>query len=121
MECLHRTKEVSPAGEVGYVLDFEADHFLLHQSITHQLTLSISQTPSSQTLIPRRYLTSLFQYDANVHFTRQIARAKEIKTHFLQKQAHESKDARKAAERGATGAIVSLGLVEEEGSGGGGK
>lgn len=49
----------------------------------------------------------------------QIARAKEIKTHFLQKQAHESKDARKAAERGATGAIVSLGLVEEDGSGGG--
>jgi hypothetical protein len=47
----------------------------------------------------------------------QIARAKEIKTHFLQKQAHESADARKAAERGATGAIVSLGLVEEEGGG----
>jgi len=49
--------------------------------------------------------------------TNQIARAKEIKTHFLQKQAHESADARKAAERGATGAIVSLGLVEEEGGG----
>jgi len=50
-------------------------------------------------------------------FEQQIARAKEIKTHFLQKQAHESADARKAAERGATGAIVSLGLVEEEGGG----
>jgi len=70
-------------------------------------------------LIQRRYLTLLSQHVTNLHYTRQIARAKEIKTHFLQKQAHESKDARKAAERGATGAIVSLGLVEEEGSGGG--
>jgi hypothetical protein len=47
----------------------------------------------------------------------QIARAKEIKSHFLQKQAHEGADARKAAERGATGTIVSLGLVEEDGGG----
>jgi NADH dehydrogenase (ubiquinone) Fe-S protein 5 len=66
-----------------------------------------------------RYLIALSRYIPLPHFARQIARAKEIKTHFLQKQAHESKDARKAAERGATGAIVSLGLVEEEGSGGG--
>lgn len=47
----------------------------------------------------------------------QIARAKEIKSHFLQKQAHDGADARKAAERGATGTIVSLGLVEEDGGG----
>lgn len=44
----------------------------------------------------------------------QIARAKEIKTHFLQKTAHESNDARKNAEKAANGAIVSLGLVDEK-------
>jgi hypothetical protein len=43
----------------------------------------------------------------------QIARAKEIKTHFVQTQAREGADARKAAEKAATGVIVNLGLVEE--------
>lgn len=68
---------------------------------------------------PPTYLLSSRYIDVPTSPHAQIARAKEIKTHFLQKQAHESKDARKAAERGATGAIVSLGLVEEEASGGG--
>ena len=45
---------------------------------------------------------------------RQIARAKEIKTHFLQQAAHASNDARQNAEKAANGAIVSLGLVGEE-------
>lgn len=44
----------------------------------------------------------------------QIARAKEIKSHFLQTQAHEGADARKLAEKAATGVIVSLGLVKED-------
>lgn len=44
----------------------------------------------------------------------QIARAKEVKSHFLQKTAHEEHDARKAAEKAATGVIVSLGLVKED-------
>jgi hypothetical protein len=42
----------------------------------------------------------------------QIARAKEIKSHFLQQQAHELGDARKAADVAAKGVIVSLGLVK---------
>jgi hypothetical protein len=42
----------------------------------------------------------------------QIARAKEIKQHFLQTQAHELGDARKAADVAAKGVIVSLGLVK---------
>ncbi|RSH86168.1 uncharacterized protein EHS24_004399 [Apiotrichum porosum] len=48
-----------------------------------------------------------------LHRTKEIARAKEIKTHFVQTQAREGADARKAAEKAATGVIVNLGLVEE--------
>jgi hypothetical protein len=82
--------------------------------VTNRPSYFLASYISSSHIRPASHYTML-----NPYFTRQIARAKEIKTHFLQKQAHESKDARKAAERGATGAIVSLGLVEEEGSGGG--
>jgi len=47
----------------------------------------------------------------------QIARAKEIKAHFLRKQAQETKDKRALAEKRANGVIVSLGLVNaDEGS-----
>ncbi|GFZ44799.1 hypothetical protein JCM24511_02525 [Saitozyma sp. JCM 24511] len=49
-----------------------------------------------------------------LHRTKEIARAKEVKSHFLQKTAHEEHDARKAAEKAATGVIVSLGLVKED-------
>jgi NADH dehydrogenase (ubiquinone) Fe-S protein 5 len=45
---------------------------------------------------------------------RQIARAKEVKAHYLSKQAHESKSQRDYAERAASGVVVSLGLVEKE-------
>lgn len=48
-------------------------------------------------------------------FPKQIARAKQVKSHFVQKELQESHDSRKAAEKAATGVIVSLGLVEEEG------
>jgi hypothetical protein len=121
MECLHRTKEVrrvqpSLSGAL-------ADHILPSHPST--ILHILNQTASLPTMLHTSHLSRI------VHITQpstspqihnsatQIARAKEIKTHFLQKQAHENKDARKAAERGATGAIVSLGLVEEEGSGGG--
>ncbi|KIR26139.1 NADH dehydrogenase (ubiquinone) Fe-S protein 5 [Cryptococcus deuterogattii 99/473] len=50
-----------------------------------------------------------------LHNTKEIARAKEVKSHFVQKELQESHDSRKAAEKAATGVIVSLGLVEEEG------
>ncbi|ODO03227.1 hypothetical protein I350_06072 [Cryptococcus amylolentus CBS 6273] len=43
-----------------------------------------------------------------------IARAKEVKAHFIQKELHSGSDARKAAEKAATGVVVSLGLVEGE-------
>ncbi|KAK6904968.1 hypothetical protein V866_004175 [Kwoniella sp. B9012] len=49
-----------------------------------------------------------------LHHTKEIARAKEIKSHFVQTQISQSSDARKAAEKAATGVIVSLGLVKEE-------
>ncbi|EAL18728.1 hypothetical protein CNBI3140 [Cryptococcus deneoformans B-3501A] len=50
-----------------------------------------------------------------LHNTKEIARAKQVKSHFVQKELQESHDSRKAAEKAATGVIVSLGLVEEEG------
>ncbi|OCF44274.1 NADH dehydrogenase (ubiquinone) Fe-S protein 5 [Kwoniella heveanensis CBS 569] len=49
-----------------------------------------------------------------LHRTKEIARAKEIKAHFIQKQVEESANSRQAAEKAATGAIISLGLVKEE-------
>lgn len=64
---------------------------------------------------PLQHTLHLVSHLTHPSARRQIARAKEIKAHFQQKQAHEGADARKAAERRATGAIVSLGLVEEGG------
>jgi hypothetical protein len=49
MECLHRTKEVSPASEVEYSQSFKADHILLHLSINAS-TYSVSRPPSQQRL-----------------------------------------------------------------------
>ncbi|ODN83794.1 NADH dehydrogenase (ubiquinone) Fe-S protein 5 [Cryptococcus wingfieldii CBS 7118] len=49
-----------------------------------------------------------------LHNTKEIARAKEVKAHFIQKELHSGSDARKAAEKAATGVVVSLGLVEGE-------
>ncbi|WWD22859.1 hypothetical protein CI109_107354 [Kwoniella shandongensis] len=49
-----------------------------------------------------------------LHKTKEIARAKEIKSHFIQKELHAGADARKVAEKAATGVIVSLGLVNDE-------
>ena len=42
----------------------------------------------------------------------QVARAKEVKDHWIAKQQSETKDKRELAERAATGVIVSLGLME---------
>ncbi|KAI9634321.1 uncharacterized protein MKK02DRAFT_17995, partial [Dioszegia hungarica] len=67
---------------------------------------------------PRDCVAQKDDYLECLHRTKEIARAKEIKSHFLQKTAHEGSDARKAAEKAATGSIVSLGLVgEDEGDG----
>jgi len=54
-----------------------------------------------------------------LHGTKEIARAKEIKAHFLQKQAQETHDKRALAEKRANGVIVSLGLVNADDSGDG--
>jgi hypothetical protein len=54
----------------------------------------------------------LYRTTAHNNPDHQIARAKEIKSHFLQQQAHELGDARKAADVAAKGVIVSLGLVK---------
>jgi NADH dehydrogenase (ubiquinone) Fe-S protein 5 len=44
----------------------------------------------------------------------QIARAQEIKSHFIHNMARDGADARKLAEKAATGVIVDLGLVHED-------
>jgi hypothetical protein len=50
----------------------------------------------------------------------QIARAKAIKSHYLETQAHSGADARKQAEIASKGVIVSLGLIKPEGDTAGG-
>lgn len=45
--------------------------------------------------------------------TLQIERAQEIKKTFVQNAAREGTDARKAAEKAASGVIVNLGLVHD--------
>ncbi|WVN86006.1 uncharacterized protein L203_101164 [Cryptococcus depauperatus CBS 7841] len=49
-----------------------------------------------------------------LHHHKEIARAKEVRSHFVQKEFSEGQDARKAAEKAATGVIVSLGLVQDD-------
>ncbi|KAK1921400.1 hypothetical protein DB88DRAFT_500629 [Papiliotrema laurentii] len=66
-----------------------------------------AETKGECTLQKEDYLECL-------HRTKEIARAKEIKAHYLQKQAHESKNQREYAEKAATGIVVGLGLVEKE-------
>jgi NADH dehydrogenase (ubiquinone) Fe-S protein 5 len=48
-----------------------------------------------------------------LHRTKEVNRAKEIKAHFAQSQAAQGADARKAAEKAASGVIANLGLVHE--------
>lgn len=45
----------------------------------------------------------------------QIARAKEIKAHFIQKQQHENKEGKKMADIVADGVIGSVGLIPQGG------
>ncbi|KAJ9114366.1 hypothetical protein QFC20_001509 [Naganishia adeliensis] len=61
---------------------------------------------------PQECVLQKEDYIECLHRTKEIARAKEIKSHFLQQQAHELGDARKAADVAAKGVIVSLGLVK---------
>ncbi|WVQ85179.1 hypothetical protein IAT38_007344 [Cryptococcus sp. DSM 104549] len=63
---------------------------------------------------PQDCVTQREDYLECLHHTKEIARAKEIKAHFVEKEIQENKDHRKAAERAANGVIVSLGLVKEE-------
>ncbi|PWN38726.1 hypothetical protein IE81DRAFT_281644, partial [Ceraceosorus guamensis] len=48
-----------------------------------------------------------------LHHTKEMARAKTIREHWIQRQAHDAKKAREAGEVRATGSIMSLGLVEQ--------
>lgn len=46
----------------------------------------------------------------------QIARARDIKAHFIQKQMHENKEGKKLADIAADGVIGSVGLIPREGT-----
>ncbi|KAG7539619.1 hypothetical protein FFLO_03495 [Filobasidium floriforme] len=63
---------------------------------------------------PQECVLTKDDYLECLHRTKEIARAKQIKSHFLQKTATEHSDARKANEESAKGVIVSLGLIKGE-------
>jgi len=50
-----------------------------------------------------------------LHHKKEIARAKQIKAHFIQKQQHENKEGSKVAEILAEGVIGSVGLIPQGG------
>ncbi|KAJ9125748.1 hypothetical protein QFC24_002532 [Naganishia onofrii] len=80
---------------------------MLEYSLVSDITVCYAgaEDPQECVLQKEDYLECL-------HRSKEIARAKEIKQHFLQTQAHELGDARKAADVAAKGVIVSLGLVK---------
>ncbi|PWY97913.1 hypothetical protein BCV70DRAFT_194495 [Testicularia cyperi] len=63
-----------------------------------------ADTPSDCSAAKDDYLECL-------HHTKEIARAKEIKDHWLQRQAKESHAAREKGEVRATSSIMDLGLI----------
>ncbi|CAD6575744.1 MAG: hypothetical protein TREMPRED_001485 [Tremellales sp. Tagirdzhanova-0007] len=63
---------------------------------------------------PKQCSTQVEDYLECLHKTKEIARAKEIKAHFLRKQAQETHDKRALAEKRANGVIISLGLVNAD-------
>ncbi|TKY87519.1 hypothetical protein EX895_003533 [Sporisorium graminicola] len=52
-----------------------------------------------------------------LHHTKEIARAKEIKDHWLHRQAKEAHAAREKGEVRATSSILDLGLINDKSSG----
>ncbi|KAF9513171.1 hypothetical protein BS47DRAFT_1280935, partial [Hydnum rufescens UP504] len=46
-----------------------------------------------------------------LHHTKEIARARTVKAHFVQKQLHEGKEGRKVADILSEGVIVGVGLI----------
>lgn len=56
-----------------------------------------------------------------LHHTKEIARAKEIKDHWIQRQAKEAHAAREKGEVRATSSILDLGLINDQNEGGKGK
>ncbi|CAE6431267.1 unnamed protein product [Rhizoctonia solani] len=49
-----------------------------------------------------------------LHHTKEIARAKTIKAHFVQTQAHQGKEGRKVADILSEGVIVGVGLINKD-------
>ncbi|KAG8982700.1 hypothetical protein FRB94_009909 [Tulasnella sp. JGI-2019a] len=50
-----------------------------------------------------------------LHHKKEIARAQEVKAHFIKKQLHENKEGKKVADIVADGVIGSVGLIPREG------
>jgi len=94
-------------------------HLFTSSSLSSLLRLSPA-THYLPALIPRSHCSrptdrpSPSRHPRQPLFRPQIARAKEVKAHYLSKQAHEAKSQREYAERAANGVVVSLGLVEQE-------
>ncbi|KAJ1021480.1 hypothetical protein NDA13_005520 [Ustilago tritici] len=69
-----------------------------------------AETPSDCIVAKEDYLECL-------HHTKEIARAKEIKDHWLQRQAKEAHAAREKGEVRATCSILDLGLINDKSGG----
>lgn len=119
---------ISLSGHLPLVVLLISPHLTCRRLATTRSAHCLATTPCARCLAPTRSATTPTPYAHCLAPTRfaprlasrrlaalaQIARAKEVKSHFLQKTAHEEHDARKAAEKAATGVIVSLGLVKED-------
>ncbi len=74
-----------------------------------------------QPILPSDCIGAKEDYLECLHHTKEIARAKEIKDHWIQRQAKEAHAAREKGEVRATSSILDLGLINDQNEGGKGK
>ncbi|PWN52884.1 hypothetical protein IE53DRAFT_339792 [Violaceomyces palustris] len=63
---------------------------------------------------PSECVSEKDDYMECLHHTKEIARAKDIKEHWIQRQAREAHDAKEKGELRATSSIMNLGLIAEK-------
>ncbi|KDQ09590.1 hypothetical protein BOTBODRAFT_137553, partial [Botryobasidium botryosum FD-172 SS1] len=65
----------------------------------------------AQTDNPSDCVAASKDYTECLHHTQEIARARAVKTHFIEKAAHQTKEGRKTADILSEGVIVGVGLI----------
>jgi len=68
-------------------------------------------TARAQTDNPSECVAASKDYTECLHHTQEIARARAVKTHFIEKAAHQAKEGRKTADILSEGVIVGVGLI----------